>query len=228
MKYTKEKIENAIKESTSLHEAVRKLGIVSYGGGIYYHLRKKIKEYNIDVSHFIQRKYTQPSCRKLHWSKVLILSDYRVRSINLRRALIEYGLKYECIKCQNNGYWNENVLPLEVDHINENCLDNRPENLQFLCPNCHSVKTYSNAIHPFKSKTKEYKPVYSIRKVEWPTKQELEELVWKIPTIEIAKQYNVSDKAVAKWCKVYQIQKPCRGYWQKLGSNPNKPHVAVL
>lgn len=46
-----------------------------------------------------------------------------------------------------------------------------------------------------------------------PSKEELEPLVWKIPTTKIAEKYNVSDKAVEKWCKKYQLTKPPRGYW---------------
>ncbi|RAM48904.1 MAG: hypothetical protein C6Y22_25155 [Hapalosiphonaceae cyanobacterium JJU2] len=53
------------------------------------------------------------------------------------------------------------------------------------------------------------------RKVERPSKEELQKLVWEKPTTQIAKDFGVSDKAVEKWCKVYGIEKPPRGYWIK-------------
>ncbi|MDJ0737052.1 MAG: group I intron-associated PD-(D/E)XK endonuclease [Nostocaceae cyanobacterium] len=53
------------------------------------------------------------------------------------------------------------------------------------------------------------------RKVERPSKEELEKLVWSKPTTQIGKQFGVSDKAVEKWCKTYGIEKPPRGYWVK-------------
>lgn len=54
------------------------------------------------------------------------------------------------------------------------------------------------------------------RKVERPSKEELQKLIWEIPTIHIAKKFGVSDKAIEKWCKAYEIDKPPRGYWTKL------------
>lgn len=48
-----------------------------------------------------------------------------------------------------------------------------------------------------------------------PPKEELEELIWKIPTIHIAAQYNVSDKTIEKWSKRLGLSKPPRGYWTK-------------
>lgn len=53
------------------------------------------------------------------------------------------------------------------------------------------------------------------RKVERPTKEVLEKLIWSQPTIQLAKTFGVSDKAIEKWCKSYNISKPPRGYWMK-------------
>lgn len=55
-------------------------------------------------------------------------------------------------------------------------------------------------------------------KIRWPTKQELEKLVWEQSTSQIAKKLGVSDKAVEKWCKKMSISKPPRGYWAKIKS----------
>lgn len=49
-----------------------------------------------------------------------------------------------------------------------------------------------------------------------PSREELESIIWSKPTSDIAKDFNVSDKAVEKWCKKYGIKKPPRGYWQKV------------
>ena len=43
-------------------------------------------------------------------------------------------------------------------------------------------------------------------------KDVLEKLVWEKSTLEIAKDYGVSDVAIAKRCKLFNIEKPPRGY----------------
>jgi hypothetical protein len=53
------------------------------------------------------------------------------------------------------------------------------------------------------------------RKVKRPSREELLKLVWNMSTIAVAKQFGVSDVAIAKWCKSYEINKPPRGYWAK-------------
>ncbi len=53
------------------------------------------------------------------------------------------------------------------------------------------------------------------RRVIRPSKEELEKMLWKKPTTQIAKDFGVSDKAIEKWCKAYEIEKPPRGYWAK-------------
>lgn len=54
------------------------------------------------------------------------------------------------------------------------------------------------------------------RKCIHPSKEELENMVWKMPTKHVASHYNVTDKSVEKWCKKYNIKKPGVGYWQKM------------
>jgi uncharacterized protein YjcR len=34
--------------------------------------------------------------------------------------------------------------------------------------------------------------------------------------VKIGEMYGVSDNAVNKWCKFYEIQKPGRGDWEKI------------
>lgn len=47
------------------------------------------------------------------------------------------------------------------------------------------------------------------------SKEELQQLVWEMPTERIAEKYGVSDVAIAKRCKKLGIEKPGRGYWAK-------------
>lgn len=48
------------------------------------------------------------------------------------------GCSYrQCEKCGINS-WMGNIISLQIHHINGNRYDNRLENLQVLCPNCHS------------------------------------------------------------------------------------------
>lgn len=60
------------------------------------------------------------------------------------------------------------------------------------------------------------------RKVERPSKEELSQKLWEKPTTHIAEEYGVSDKAISKWAKAYEIEKPPRGYWAKLAADALK------
>ncbi len=55
-------------------------------------------------------------------------------------------------------------------------------------------------------------------KIIWPSKEELEKLVWEKSTSLIAKELGISDKAIEKHCKKLGIVKPSRGYWAKQNS----------
>ena len=67
-------------------------------------------------------------------------------SAHIRRYLLE-KYNYKCCKCgwaEINQY--TGTLPLEIEHIDGNALNNKEDNLCLLCPNCHSLtKTYRGA-----------------------------------------------------------------------------------
>nr|WP_242021875.1 group I intron-associated PD-(D/E)XK endonuclease [Trichocoleus sp. FACHB-90] len=56
---------------------------------------------------------------------------------------------------------------------------------------------------------------FKSRKVERPSKEELEKMIWETSVLEVSRKYGVSDVAVAKWCKKYGISRPPRGHWAK-------------
>lgn len=62
-----------------------------------------------------------------------------IKSHRLKLALLRDGLKTaRCEGCQGSE-WVGKPMPLELHHINGNPFDNRIENLQMLCPNCHAL-----------------------------------------------------------------------------------------
>ena len=54
-----------------------------------------------------------------------------------KRIIKENILPYKCNNCGIDK-WNGSDIVLQLDHINGESTDHRLENLQLLCPNCHS------------------------------------------------------------------------------------------
>lgn len=174
-KYTKDVIQKAVDQSLSVAQVLRELGLKEAGGS-HSNISRKIKEYGIDTSHFLgQRANCGPhhkGSKKKSAEDILVLrtDGRREAAYRLRRALIESGVEYACEICKNEGVWNGSTLRLEVDHKNNNWLDDRKENLRFLCPNCHSQQRhkYNQGLTELTSIAKYTKLVYAKKKkAEW-------------------------------------------------------------
>lgn len=139
--YTKEELQEAVKKSFSIAQVCREVGIRPVGGN-YKTLKEKFKEYEIDTSHFtgqgwnVGLKFIPKPPKQL--SEILVEHSTYLNSNNLRQRLIKEGIKeYKC-ECCGASEWMGNPISLELHHINGDNTDNRLENLQLLCANCHS------------------------------------------------------------------------------------------
>ena len=62
----------------------------------------------------------------------------RAKRHQLVRAMIDRGVPVACSGCGLGPVWRDRPLTLAVDHMSGDWLDNRLENLRFMCPNCHA------------------------------------------------------------------------------------------
>ena len=141
MKHTKEDYIKAAQNSFSIAQMCVELGVKPIGGN-YQTIKNKIKEYNIDISHFTGRAWNQGKrYRMINKPKSLeeiLKENSPYQSFKLKERLLESGLKERKCECCSNTEWLGKPIKLELHHINGNHDDNRLENLQLLCPNCHA------------------------------------------------------------------------------------------
>ena len=100
---------------------------------------KKIKKLELDTTHLRKEPTNNFDLNKK------LVENKKYGSNRLKKQLYKEQLKLEkCEKCGTDDIWIGAPLVHQLDHINGNNKDNRIENLQILCPSCHSqTNTYS-------------------------------------------------------------------------------------
>lgn len=136
-----EKLQNIIKECDSKAEVLKRLNLVAKGGN-YATLNNLIKKFNLDISHFKGQGWrkNKQGTDNVSYSKLddILQNKVSCSSSRLLKRLIANSLKeYRCENC-GISEWNGKPINLEIHHVDGNHYNNSLDNLQILCPNCHS------------------------------------------------------------------------------------------
>lgn len=147
--FPREDITRAVAASHSLAGVMRMLGLSPAGGSGRARVRHSIESYGLSTAHFTGQAHFRGTASPRRKSAAQILvrlapGSPRTLTVLLRRALDDLGVPHVCNECGAGENWQGRKLVLELDHINGDRLDNRIENLRYLCPSCHSqTKTHS-------------------------------------------------------------------------------------
>lgn len=219
-RYSNEKFKEIVQNNNSFKSVMSALGYNSNSGDSKAQLLKKIESLGIDISHFNNKKK-----RKLS-DEDIFKEDSLVNQSSLRKRYLKKFPPIKCSICGQKPFWNGKPLTLILDHINGKNHDNRLDNLRWVCPNCNiqlpttnrrkkafgqkynfcidcgkkitskSLRCAECAQKYRKDIAQESKPI---------TREELKTLIRENTFVDIGKQFNVSDNAIRKWCKIFNL-----------------------
>ena len=236
--FSKEELQQIVESSSSMKEVIDKLGYATHSGSNNNTVKSRLEKYNIDISHFTFKKGIERN------EENIFIKDSTASQATLRRWYVkgEYT-PYICSICGQEPIWQGKELTLILDHINGSNHDDRLENLRWVCPNCNQQLDTTNGKNR-KILTKHYYCIDCGKEISGKsvrcrachsktqiipleemriTREELKEKIRLFPFTQIAKDYDVTDNAIRKWCDKYglprtksEIKKYSDDEWSKI------------
>lgn len=217
--FTPDELQYLLDTSNGYCDLLRKVGLNGHGSNPET-LKKLIIEYGLDTTkNSKNRSNLYRECAlKTHKKTKASLNDVldgkykNYQSSRLLKMLVNEGVKeYKCEICGISN-WNGKDITLVLHHIDGEHSNNKLENLQILCPNCHS-QTANYAGKSSKKHLKANKKINKKGKVKTKvvlkqppiSREDLKNKIRKDSFVSIAKEYGVTDNSVRKWCIKYKL-----------------------
>ena len=201
---SKEEFQQVLDKSNSIVDVLKHFCCDPYSGN-HKTVHARVNSDNLCLKALEQNRKT---CKKIRSSKAdedVFCENSTYGRTHLKSRFLKF-IEYKCCECGIGDTYNGKLISLQIDHKNGINNDNRIENLQLLCPNCHSQTTTFSGKKNKIIKNKKYESceersnrIESTRKFN-PSKEELKTFVESMPMTKVGKHFGVSDTAIRKRC----------------------------
>lgn len=111
----------------------------AYDGGLSFRQCRERFGFSADAwAAAVRREDIIPRPRRIPIEELLVAGRRRTARNHLKKRLLQAGLKTNQCEICGLTEWLDQPLSMQLHHVNGDGSDNRLENIEFLCANCHS------------------------------------------------------------------------------------------
>ncbi len=186
-------------------------------GGNYNTLRRKIKELNLDTSHFKGQAWSKGKNFIKRPTEDYLNNTKEISSWKLKNRLLKEHLKENVCEMCGISEWNGKPISCQLHHKDGNNANNSLDNLQMLCPNCHSQTDNFAGKNLRQEKPREKKTFAELsrinshvnlgtRRIKRPSYEQFQKEFAELQGnySAMGRKYGVTDNAIRKWVKSYE------------------------